>query len=130
MAGEVEAFIRQCNARNWSRTMTYEALNVSRVKFNLMLETMEPMVWPKPGYSLGDQMRNQTSYNSPGHIEARKRSAETIRAQHRQRVGHLFGTKLELAAQAGITRYKLERRLKEGKTLAQALGIDEAKGAV
>ena len=123
MTCKTEEFIRQASARNWSKTMTYEALGITYASFKAMLELIEPLPWPARGKSFGDQQRNQACADHPKICAARVRGGETIKARYRRQVGNLFGTKTELAKLVGISMGALYRREKSGMTLEQALGL-------
>jgi hypothetical protein len=123
MTCKTEEFIRQASARNWSKTMTYEALGITYTSFKAMLELMEPLPWPARGKSFGDQQRTRDCADHPQIQAARVRAGETIKARYRRQVGNLFGTKTELAKLAGISLGALYRREKAGMTLEQALGL-------
>jgi len=124
MSCATEKFIREAAAKGWSRTMTREHMGLSRPKFQLLLDAMAPVDWPRQGCSVGNQLANQANRDHPAIKAARARGLATIRARYARQVGPYYGTMPQLAAQAGMSRAKVQRLMARGKTLAQALGVE------
>ena len=121
-----EDFIRKCAAEGISRRDTQIALDVSRIRFGLMLDAMEPLPWKHPGYSAATTQAGKernASYTRPvsrAHPSATEgRRAQCLHTLPDGRSGNIP----ELLALVGgsVDVSSVQRRLREGWTLLDAL---------
>lgn len=118
-----EEFIKDAAKRGWSKTMTLEALGVSRDSFYAILEAMPPLEWPPQGKSLGHIQGNQArrGHCSPALAAALERQRQARKAKALHTANGFTGTIEEHAARSSVSDSTVRRRLKAGMTLEQAL---------
>jgi hypothetical protein len=116
-----EEFIRDCAARNWSRTQTHQALGISRPKFNLILEHMPDVKWPAPGKSAANYQayREARGQCSPARRAALIRNRK-MAAVATYEVDGRVGTVDELAVHSPVSAGTIRRRLSLGVPPEQA----------
>ena len=129
MKVDVEKFIRDAAANNWSRTQTQEALGVCRSTFYAMLEAMPPLQWPGIGASLGAKLGHEARR---GHCsDALRAHLETVHARRRENTSHEYnghrGTIEQLARYSahGVSGSTIRRRMNAGMSLEQAMSLPQ-----
>ena len=116
---EIEPFIRAAAAHNWSHRQTRKALDVSEVRFSLMMKALPDVQWAPTG----KKARQLATYQScPKWAEGRARGLAAIRASLTHTVGDRTGTITQLARQVGLSPSTVHRRLAK-MSLAEALAL-------
>lgn len=123
MALSTEEFIRDAAARNWSRTQTRQALDISRWKFAAILDAMPPLEWAAKGKSLGHLLSNESRRGSctPGLRMAVERAIAARKSLHSHVVDGVRGSIEEHAERSSVSASTVRRRMKAGMSIQQAL---------
>lgn len=122
---DTAALIRDLAARGHSRAAVRELLGYSRERFDLTLQYLGPVNWPRQGCSLGNRqaMEARRGVVTPAGLKA----LEKGRAIRKERASHTVrgvrGTLEELVAhfKLPLNPQTVRRRLAEGKPLEAAL---------
>ncbi|QSL90474.1 hypothetical protein [Pseudomonas atacamensis] len=129
MTVDVEKFIRDAAARNWSRTQTLEALGICRETFYAMLKAMPPLEWAAPGASLGAKLAHEARR---GHCsDALMVHLKGVHARRREKHSHDYnghrGTIEQLARYSahGVSASTIRRRMSAGMSLEQAMSLPQ-----
>lgn len=115
-----EQFIKDSAAKGWSQTMTRKALDLSSYKFRQILSVMPPMDWIGRGLSPDSLRATSTRVTTPAMLEALDRSHARRKREATHTWGKYSGTVEELAEHAVVSARTIRRRLKQGKTIAEA----------
>lgn len=119
----VEGQIRDAAKRGCSKQQVREMLGVSRGRFELMLEAMEPVEWAGRGRT-AESVRSREERRgmcSEAHRAALAKGNAVRRLRHLHTVDGVEGTVRELAKHFGINRGTVHTRMRAGMTISQAI---------
>lgn len=125
---DTEEFIRARAKNGWSRRMTYEALGLTRQKFNDILEYIPGVVWPANNQSIGriESYERQKGHCSDARREALGKAVEKS-ANMRRKMVTICGLTMSVAeaaemwkGQMSITPRHVLWRLRHGEDVYSA----------
>lgn len=118
MTVDVEQFIREAAGKGWSKRMTRLALGIYQTKFELIVAAMPDVQWPGPGTSVRCREWQQRRVNDRNDSA---RGGAKSSARHLREAFGMKSTIAGFAAQFGLGRETLRRRVHSSGSMEQAL---------